>query len=189
MRASRGAGLAPVYVRLRRRRYPRFGLVSKPWHSDLERLVLPVTVMSSFSSFAHAPAPFPRPISMFSVNSIGLSPPNGRLKANEAEERWQKAAAALGPAERQVKFLRLLGAKGAASAAATGSGSAGPGARNAEARASSEMSSTVADGTTGAHKVSMSIFSKECWRREVDVLRALGGSAARLLEPIRSVCG
>lgn len=46
-------------------------------------------------------------------------------QANQQEQRWQQAAAALGPADRQIKFLRMLGAKGAAAAAEAGSAPAG----------------------------------------------------------------
>lgn len=42
-------------------------------------------------------------------------------QADESEQRWKEAAAALGPAERQAKFLRLLGAKKGAAAAAAAS--------------------------------------------------------------------
>lgn len=49
-------------------------------------------------------------------------------QADESEQRWKEAAAALGPAERQAKFLRLLGAKkGAAAAASTAELSNGDG--------------------------------------------------------------
>lgn len=68
------------------------------------------------------------------------------------EQRWQQAAAALGPAERQVKFLRLLGAKGAAAGAAAAGG--GDGAVSAE-RVSENVGQEGGNpnAASGAHKV------------------------------------
>lgn len=53
---------------------------------------------------------------------LGHCSQEGDQQANGVEQRWQEAAAALGPAERQVKFLRLLGAKKGTAATATAAG-------------------------------------------------------------------
>lgn len=59
---------------------------------------------------------------VWAFDRFGRCSQEGDQQANGVEQRWQEAAAALGPAERQVKFLRLLGAKKGAAATAAAAG-------------------------------------------------------------------
>lgn len=59
------------------------------------------------------------------------------------EERWQEAATALGPADRQAKFLRLLGAKKGTTAAAVAAGASATGETDSAQPSASSSSSAL----------------------------------------------
>lgn len=92
-------------------------------------------------------------------------------QADEVEQRWQQAAASLGPAERQVKFLRLLGAKGAATATAIASSSnATQGEEGGGDQGTGEAGPAgAAGGASGARKVS--VGKRGYWYSSLDLPR------------------
>ena len=104
----------------------------------------------------------------FSVSSAGTPLvlalfPDRSAQANVTEQRWQEAAAALGPAERQAKFLRLLGAKKGATAvtaAAAGPTNGNPGSSGAEGGSGVDRSSSSSRAANAKVCVCVCVFIK-----------------------------
>ncbi|CAN0322963.1 unnamed protein product [Ectocarpus sp. 8 AP-2014] len=109
---------------------------------------------------------------------LGDCSQEGDQQANGVEQRWQEAAAALGPAERQVKFLRLLGAKkgAAATAAAAGASTASRGMGNPFSPSPGAGGAGADDGQAANAKVmqDLEIHYQKAHRAHFGFQRGLG---------------